>query len=540
VTTFQQPVSTSLGEVDTTPPTDTEQVRTPAEAGAHPALPGLRTQSRQTEPTNEWTGPTAGGAHPETVSATAYGAHLSTPAHQEIETVDSDQLIDARQTDKLGMPKLSRPEFGAGMVAAVAAVAAGVFGFVNSFTAVKNWASKAGFEYPALVPLMVDMLIPSLGVINCLLIVKNAQPRWLRWMPLAMTGATVYLNVNAGTNLSYKIAHGFSAAIFALVSEVAMYLFRKRAGIENGTAMGRVRPSRWLLSPVRTFKLWRRMMLWEITSYAHALELEKSRLLLVADLEERFGSKWRKEAPARLLVGLRMGQVPDLDAPAEAVEAAPERTAIEAPAAPVDTEVRDQLAELSTVVRALAEQVPTPAPAAAVEAVTLPAQSVGFERPTPSWGTPSAHPSAHQVPAEVGTWAPRADTYVDTSRTESSTEVRTQAEPVDLERQQAGQRWLSESLAKARETTEARTPEAWVPTVFDAVADDVRTEEADANEAGQEDRDLNPVERLVIIRKARSEGLSQRKAAQLALCSPTYVRKVWDADDAAAEEAESA
>jgi hypothetical protein len=187
-------------------------------------------------------------------------------------------------------------------------------------------------------------------------------------------------------------------------------------------------------------------------------------------------------------------------------------------------------------VRTLAEQVTARAAEVPTEAVTLPAQSAGFEPFTPAWETAGAHSGAHQVSTEADTWAPRVDTYASTV----DTEVRTEPEPISVERQQAGQEWLARSLAKARETTEVRTPEPWVPNVFEAVADDARTEEAEDEEAGQQEQELDPVERIARIRKARLDGLSQRKAAQLAQCSPTYVRKVWDADDAADQEAESA
>ncbi|WP_369189321.1 hypothetical protein [Streptomyces sp. R08] len=62
--------------------------------------------------------------------------------------------------------------------------------------------------------------------------------------------------------------------------------------------MEKIRFSRWLLAPVSTFALWRRMTLWEVTSYTMALGCERDRLLARADLHERFGWNWRRKTPA--------------------------------------------------------------------------------------------------------------------------------------------------------------------------------------------------------------------------------------------------
>ncbi len=69
-----------------------------------------------------------------------------------------------------------------------------------------------------------------------------------------------------------------------------------------------VRLTRWLLSPVPTFKLWRRMKLWELRSYEQVIKLEQDRLIYQARLQARFGRNWRRKAPIESLMPLRLAK----------------------------------------------------------------------------------------------------------------------------------------------------------------------------------------------------------------------------------------
>ncbi|MEU0374842.1 DUF2637 domain-containing protein, partial [Streptomyces sp. NPDC006283] len=69
-----------------------------------------------------------------------------------------------------------------------------------------------------------------------------------------------------------------------------------------------VRLTRWLLSPIPTFKLWRRMKLWELRSYEQVIKLEQDRLIYQARLQARFGRAWRRKAPVEALMPLRLAK----------------------------------------------------------------------------------------------------------------------------------------------------------------------------------------------------------------------------------------
>ncbi len=69
-----------------------------------------------------------------------------------------------------------------------------------------------------------------------------------------------------------------------------------------------VRLTRWLLSPLPTFLLWRRMKLWELRSYEQVIKLEQERLVYQARLRSRFGRAWRRKAPVESLMPLRLAR----------------------------------------------------------------------------------------------------------------------------------------------------------------------------------------------------------------------------------------
>ncbi|MER6443614.1 DUF2637 domain-containing protein, partial [Streptomyces venezuelae] len=81
------------------------------------------------------------------------------------------------------------------------------------------------------------------------------------------------------------------------------------ADITADRHMEGVRITRWLLSPVPTFKLWRRMKLWELRSYEQAVGMEQDRLIYQARLQARYGRSWRRKAPVEALMPLKLAKI---------------------------------------------------------------------------------------------------------------------------------------------------------------------------------------------------------------------------------------
>ncbi|MER5511398.1 DUF2637 domain-containing protein, partial [Streptomyces sp. NPDC002766] len=102
--------------------------------------------------------------------------------------------------------------------------------------------------------------------------------------------------------------HGVIPVLFIVAVEAARHAIGRIADITADKHMDGVRLTRWLLSPVPTFLLWRRMKLWELRSYDQVIKLEQERLIYRARLHSRFGRAWRRKAPVESLMPLRLAR----------------------------------------------------------------------------------------------------------------------------------------------------------------------------------------------------------------------------------------
>ncbi|TFI30682.1 DUF2637 domain-containing protein [Streptomyces sp. 4R-3d] len=185
----------------------------------------------------------------------------------------------------------------------------GSLGLVASYDSVSSAATRWGFTEAWMLPIGIDLAIPVFTAANLLLIRLGMPLAWVRFVPWGLTLITCWLNIAAGTTLSAKIAHGAMPLLWVVLSEIAAHVYAVRIGVATGARMERIRRSRWLFAPRTTLMLWRRMVLWETTDYREALALEKRRLLVRAELRERYGRGWRRRAPNRQLVLLKLGEL---------------------------------------------------------------------------------------------------------------------------------------------------------------------------------------------------------------------------------------
>jgi hypothetical protein len=208
-----------------------------------------------------------------------------------------------------GVPPLTKPEMGLAGVGAAAAAGVGALGLISSFDAVSAAAARWGFGEPWMLPVGIDVAIPVFTVANLLLIRLDMALAWVRFVPWVLTLVTCGLNIAAGHGMWAKVAHGTMPLLWVVFSEIGAHVYAVRIGAATGRRMEKIRWSRWMLAPLSTFALWRRMTLWEVTSYSTALVCERERLLARADLRERFGPLWRWKTPRRERVMLRMGEL---------------------------------------------------------------------------------------------------------------------------------------------------------------------------------------------------------------------------------------
>jgi hypothetical protein len=235
-------------------------------------------------------------------------------------------------------PALSPAQRKLVAVVAGGAVLLALVGFVGSYTAVRELAAQKGFgDFALAFPIGLDAGIVVLLCLDLLLAWLRMPFPLLRQTAWLLTGATIAFNAAAAWPDPLGVGmHAVIPLLFVVVVEAARHAVGRIADITADKHMEGVRLTRWLLSPVPTFKLWRRMKLWELRSYEQVIKLEQDRLIYQARLQARFGRSWRRKAPVGALMPLRLARVgvPLADtAPAGLAAAGIEPVAFEAAAA---------------------------------------------------------------------------------------------------------------------------------------------------------------------------------------------------------------
>lgn len=197
-----------------------------------------------------------------------------------------------------------------GVVVAGAVVIAGI-GFAGSYAAVRALAMQKGFGNFSLVfPIGIDMGICVLLALDLLLTWIRIPFPLLRQTAWLLTAATIAFNGAAAWPDPLGVGmHAVIPILFVVTVEAARHAVGRIADITADRHMEGVRITRWLLSPVPTFKLWRRMKLWELRSYEQAVGMEQDRLIYQARLQARYGRFWRRKAPVGALMPLRLARI---------------------------------------------------------------------------------------------------------------------------------------------------------------------------------------------------------------------------------------
>jgi hypothetical protein len=196
-----------------------------------------------------------------------------------------------------------------GVVVAGALVIAGI-GFAGSYAAVRELALKKGFgNFAYVFPIGIDAGICVLLALDLLLTWIRIPFPLLRQTAWLLTVATIAFNGAAAWPDPLGVGmHAVIPVLFVVSVEAARHAIGRIADITADKHMEGVRLTRWLLSPVPTFLLWRRMKLWELRSYEQVIKLEQDRLVYQARLHSRFGRAWRRKAPVESIMPLRLAR----------------------------------------------------------------------------------------------------------------------------------------------------------------------------------------------------------------------------------------
>ncbi|MDX3498771.1 DUF2637 domain-containing protein [Streptomyces turgidiscabies] len=275
-----------------------------------------------------------------------------------------------------------------GVVVAGAVVIAGI-GFAGSYAAVRELALKKGFgNFSYVFPIGIDAGICVLLALDLLLTWIRIPFPLLRQTAWLLTMATIAFNGAAAWPDPLGVGmHAVIPVLFVVSVEAARHAIGRMADITADKHMEGVRLTRWLLSPLPTFLLWRRMKLWELRSYDQVIKLEQERLVYQARLHARFGRAWRRKAPVESLMPLRLARygVPLMETAPSGLAAA----GIEPAVLPPAPQPAPQPA-LEAVDASAGGRTGEAAPAVRNSTDTAPAQEQ--QRPAPEGSAPAGQP----------------------------------------------------------------------------------------------------------------------------------------------------
>ncbi|GAA1011485.1 DUF2637 domain-containing protein [Streptomyces thermogriseus] len=187
-----------------------------------------------------------------------------------------------------------------------AAVALAVIGFTGSYRAVRDLALSWGWGWFAYVfPIGIDVGIVGLIAADLFLCAIRTPAPILRWFAWTLTVATVTFNAASGwpadgtagwSDVIEAAAHATMPGLVVVITEALRRAIARRARIADGRQFEPLGMARWLLAPLATFAVWRRMRLWDVYTRAEALALERDRLTLRDELREKYGKDWKKKA----------------------------------------------------------------------------------------------------------------------------------------------------------------------------------------------------------------------------------------------------
>ncbi|NGO73687.1 DUF2637 domain-containing protein, partial [Streptomyces boncukensis] len=254
-------------------------------------------------------------------------------------------------------------------VVVTGAVVIAAIGFAGSFTAVRDLAERKGFgDFAPYFPIGIDAGIVVLLALDLLLTWIRIPFPLLRQTAWLLTAATIAFNGAAAWPDPLGVGmHAVIPVLFVVTVEAARHAIGRVADITADKHMEGVRVSRWLLAFPSTFRLWRRMKLWELRSYDEVIRMEQDRLVYETRLRARYGRGWRRKAPVEALIPLKLVRygVPlsqSASGPPPAEDSAPAP-----PPAPVPAAPSAPSAPSAAVRPALTPPEPAPEPEAAPE-----------------------------------------------------------------------------------------------------------------------------------------------------------------------------
>jgi hypothetical protein len=197
-----------------------------------------------------------------------------------------------------------------GAVAGGSAAIAGI-GFAGSYRAVTKLAIDKDFgSFAYAFPIGIDAGIGVLLALDLVLTGLRMPFPLLRQTAWFLTAATVAFNASSAWGDWLAVGmHATIPTLFIVVMEAARHAVGRIADITADRHIETPPIKRWILSPISTYRIWRRQHLWHLTSYTDVVAIEWEARIFREKLRRRYGRSWRRTAPAHEVMAIRLARL---------------------------------------------------------------------------------------------------------------------------------------------------------------------------------------------------------------------------------------
>ena len=170
-------------------------------------------------------------------------------------------------------------------------------GFIGSYSAVSALAAREHFgSFSGKFPIGVDVGIGVFLALDLVLAGLRMPYPLLRPSAWFLTAATILFNASASGDLLGAGMHAVIPLQFVVVIEAGRHAVVRIADLKAHKFIESPPFMRWILSPLPTFRIWRRMRLWQLTSYTEVIVLERERQIFRTRMRRQYGRLWRSKA----------------------------------------------------------------------------------------------------------------------------------------------------------------------------------------------------------------------------------------------------
>jgi hypothetical protein len=182
------------------------------------------------------------------------------------------------------------------------------YGMAGFYVTISSLAARRGVPLATFVPAGIDGGLISVVVLDLVLVWVGNPVGWLRQVVRLLSAGTIVANTVSGWPDPVAVGlHGAAPVMVLAMVEAGRTVLLRRLGVKQGTVRDSIPLIRWALAPWRTALLWRRMVLWQITSYRAAVDVELDIRRAMALLRVHYGRGWRRSAPGDVVWMLRTG-----------------------------------------------------------------------------------------------------------------------------------------------------------------------------------------------------------------------------------------